>query len=52
FMDVNYAFIPFGDVGNTHRVSLDFRFDKRNKEDLSLGKPQITQELNGRRGSR
>jgi hypothetical protein len=26
---LDYAFVPLGDLGTTHRVSLNFRFKKR-----------------------
>lgn|GEM_PF-1292463 len=32
-MNIDYAFVPYGDLGNTHRFSLAFRFGKARGED-------------------
>jgi hypothetical protein len=28
-MSIDYAFVPLGDLGTTHRISLNFRFKPR-----------------------
>jgi hypothetical protein len=39
-VSVDYAFIPLGDLGTTHRISVNYRFKPRDDDGANVTSPR------------